>query len=93
MARAPSFPHARHVHLFGDVAHNKTLHIGAAPEFRELETQYNAKINTEVARYQALLSEREDQNRKWDEDNQALVDTQFADSDIDSPTPQKQPSR
>ena len=33
--------------------------------------QYNAKINTEVARYQALLSEREDQNRKWDEDNQA----------------------
>ncbi|KAK7242357.1 WD-repeat domain [Aureococcus anophagefferens] len=36
--------------------------------------QYDAKINTEVARYQALVAERETQNRSWDEDNLKLVD-------------------
>ncbi|KAJ1455139.1 quinon protein alcohol dehydrogenase-like superfamily [Pelagophyceae sp. CCMP2097] len=38
-------------------------------EFRDLETQYDAKISTEVTRYRALVTERDEQNAKWDDEN------------------------
>jgi hypothetical protein len=39
-----------------------------------MEAQHKHKIGTEMSRYQALLQEKGDLNRQWDEDNQALVD-------------------
>jgi hypothetical protein len=42
-----------------------------------MESQHKHKIGTEMSRYQALLQEKGDLNRQWDEDNQALVDRYF----------------
>ena len=39
-----------------------------------LESQYQAKIMSEVERYQALLQEKELLNHKWDEQNATLVE-------------------
>ena len=39
-----------------------------------LDAQYQAKIMTEVERYQTLLQEKEVLNQKWDEQNATLVE-------------------
>jgi cilia- and flagella-associated protein 57 len=39
-----------------------------------LDSQYQAKIMSEVERYQALLQEKELLNHKWDEQNATLVE-------------------
>jgi cilia- and flagella-associated protein 57 len=39
-----------------------------------LDAQYQAKIMTEVERYQTLLQEKELLNQKWDEQNATLVE-------------------
>jgi hypothetical protein len=40
-----------------------------------LDSQYQAKIMSEVERYQALLQEKELLNQKWDEQNALLVES------------------
>ena len=47
-------------------------------EFRDLELQYDSKINSEVARYQGLVAARDAENRSWDQANLELTDSHTA---------------
>lgn len=38
-----------------------------------LETQHKNKINAEINRYQAMVQEKEELNKKWDEEVRSLL--------------------
>ncbi len=53
-------------------------------EVEELQRQQNAKIRTEIERYEKLVREKEEQNNKWDKQNTLLI--QSHDTFIDEGT-------
>ena len=57
--------------------HHASLHC-IMPQVQErtgLEAQHRNKINAEINRYQAMVQEKEELSRKWDEEVRELIHT------------------